>query len=170
MTSTGHASAANARRNLGPLHAPSRPSKAASTSSGSGASICERYRAWLKRRGLSMRQTHHAGEKAFLDYSGKKPSYWDRESGTRVEAELFVAVLGVSNLTFAEASASQQVEQWIGSNMRALNYLEGVPNALVPDQLKSAVAKADAFDPWDPEDVRGICYALPDRDFSSAPS
>ena len=109
--------------------------------------FCERYRAWLKQRGLSMRQTHHAGEKAFLDYSGKKPSYWDRESGTRVEVELFVAALGASNLTFAEASPSQQVEHWIGSNVRALNYFGGVPSALVPDQLKSAVVDADVFDP-----------------------
>jgi transposase len=109
--------------------------------------FCERYRAWLKRRGLSMRQTHHAGEKAFLDYSGKKPSYWDRALGTRVEVELFVAVLGASNLTFAEASPSQKIEQWVGSNVRALNYFDGVPSALVPDQLKSAVARSDAFDP-----------------------
>jgi transposase len=110
-------------------------------------SFCERYRAWLKRRGLSMRQTHHAGEKAFLDYSGKKPSYWDRASGTRIEVELFVAVLGASNLTFVEASPSQQLEHWVGSNVRALNYFGGVPSALIPDQLKSAVAQSDAFDP-----------------------
>lgn len=109
--------------------------------------FCDRYRAWLSRRGLSMRQTHHAGEQAFIDYSGKKPSYWDRETGKRVEVELFVAVLGASNLTFAEATETQQVMDWIGSNVRALKYFGGVPRALVPDQLKSAVKRADVFDP-----------------------
>src|SRR5690606_28142365 len=69
--------------------------------------FCDRYRAWLSKRGLSRRQTHHAGEKAFIDYSGKKPSYWDRATGRRVEVELFVAVLGASNLTFVEATHTQ---------------------------------------------------------------
>jgi transposase len=109
--------------------------------------FCDRYRAWLSNRGLSMRQTHHAGDKAFIDYSGKKPSYWDRATGKRVEVELFVAVLGASNLTFAEATETQQVMDWIRSNVRALNYFGGVPRAMVPDQLKSAVTEADVFDP-----------------------
>jgi len=109
--------------------------------------FCGRYREWLRRRGLTMRQNHHAGEKAFLDYSGKKPSYQDRETGEVVEVELFVAVLGASNLTYLEATPSQELTHWIGSNTRALSYFEGVPGALVPDQLKSAVVTADAFDP-----------------------
>lgn len=109
--------------------------------------FCERYRSWLKRRGLSMRQEHRAGDKAFLDYSGKKPYYIDRESGECIEVELFVAVLGASNFTFAEVSPSQKLEHWIGSNVRALGYFGGSPKALVPDQLKSAVTEADAFDP-----------------------
>jgi transposase len=109
--------------------------------------FCDRYRAWLSRRGLSMRQTHHAGDKAFLDYSGKKPSYWDRATGKRVEVELFVAVLGASNLTFAEATETQQVIDWICSNVRALNYFGGVPRAMIPDQLKSGVTRADVFEP-----------------------
>jgi len=109
--------------------------------------FCDRYRAWLSRRGLSMRQTHHAGDKAFLDYSGKKPSYWDRATGKRIEVELFVAVLGASNLTFVDATETQQVMDWVGSNVRALKYFGGVPRALIPDQLKSAVKKADVFDP-----------------------
>src|SRR5690606_38892446 len=109
--------------------------------------FCDRYRAWLSKRGLSMRQTHHAGEKAFIDYSGKKPSYWDRATGRRVEVELFVAVLGASNLTFVEATHTQQVIDWVGSNVRALTYFGGVPRALVPDQLKSGVKEADVLDP-----------------------
>ena len=109
--------------------------------------FCDRYRAWLSRRGLSMRQTHHAGDKVFIDYSGKKPSYWDRASGKRVEVELFVAVLGASNLTYAEATETQQLVDWVSSNVRALTYFGGVPRALVPDQLKSAVKQPDVFDP-----------------------
>lgn len=109
--------------------------------------FCGRYRDWLKRRGLSMRQNHQAGDKAFLDYSGKKPSYHDRETGKEIEVELFVAVLGCSNLTFVEATPSQELAYWIGSNVRALAYFGGVPRALVPDQLKSAVSIADIFDP-----------------------
>jgi transposase len=109
--------------------------------------FCGRYRDWVKRRGLSMRQNHQAGDKAFLDYSGKKPSYQDRETGETVEVELFVAVLGASNLTFVEATPSQELAHWIGSNVRALGYFEGVPRAMVPDQLKSAITTADIFDP-----------------------
>ncbi len=109
--------------------------------------FCERYRSWLKRRGLSMRQHHQAGEKAFVDYSGKKPQYIDRETGECVVVELFVAVLGASNFTFAEVSPSQKLEHWVGSNVRALQYFNGSPRALVPDQLKSAVTEADVFDP-----------------------
>jgi transposase len=110
-------------------------------------SFCNRYRDWLKRRGLSMRQIHRAGEKGFVDYSGKTPHYIDRATGNKVECELFVEVLGASNYTFSEATHTQQLHNWIGSNVRALNYFGGVPAALVPDQLKSAVTHADAFDP-----------------------
>lgn len=109
--------------------------------------FCDRYRAWLKRRGLSMRQCHRAGEKAFLDYSGKKPSYIERSTGEIVEVELFVATLGASNYTFAEATPSQELHHWLGSNARALSFFEGVPQALVPDQLKSAVTHPDSYDP-----------------------
>lgn len=109
--------------------------------------FCDRYRDWLSRRGLSMRQTHHAGDKAFIDYSGKKPSYYDRATGQRVEAELFVAVLGGSSLTFAEATETQQVMDWVASNVRALDYFGGVPRAMIPDQLKSGVKGADVFEP-----------------------
>jgi len=66
--------------------------------------FCELYRRWLKPRGLTMRQVHRAGEKLFVDYSGKKPHYVDRATGEVVEAELFVAVLGASSYTYAEAT------------------------------------------------------------------
>ena len=109
--------------------------------------FCERYRSWLKRRGLSMRQNHRAGDKGFVDYSGKKPTYIERETGEVIEAELFVVALGASSMTYAEATASQELMSWVGSNVRALGYFGGVPRALVPDQLKSAVTRADPFEP-----------------------
>jgi transposase len=76
--------------------------------------FCEYYRQWLGRRGLSMRQVHVAGEKTFVDYSGKKPCIWDPKTGEAIEVELFVAVLGASNLTFAEATRTQRGPDWIG--------------------------------------------------------
>jgi transposase len=108
---------------------------------------CERYSQWLRKQRLSMRQTHIAGDKMFVDYSGKKPHIVDAATGELIEVELFVAVLGASNYTFAEATYSQQLPDWIASNTRALAFFNGVPNAVVPDQLKSAVTVACKYDP-----------------------
>jgi transposase len=66
--------------------------------------FCEFYRRWLKRRGLAMRQVHHAGEKLFVDYAGQKPGFIEPATRERITAELFVAVLGASNYTYAEAT------------------------------------------------------------------
>jgi transposase len=93
--------------------------------------FCEIYRRWLQRRGLSMRQVHRAGEKCFVDYAGKKPRIVDPTTGAVVEVELFVAVLGASNYTYAEASRTQQVPDWIASHQRAFAYFGGVPGAVV---------------------------------------
>src|ERR1700726_1226341 len=99
--------------------------------------FCDRYREWLGRRGLVMRQVHVAGDKAFVDYSGKRPRIVDAATGEVIDVELFVAVLGASNLTYAEASYTQRGPDWIASHVRALEYFQGVPAALVPAQLKS---------------------------------
>lgn len=109
--------------------------------------FCERYRAWLERRRLTMRQEHRAGEKLFVDYSGKKPHIVDPKTGEIVEVELFVAVLGASNYTFAEATRTQRGPDFIASHVRALAFLGGVPAALVPDQLKSGVIIACRYEP-----------------------
>jgi len=109
--------------------------------------FCEHYKQWLGRRPLSMRQTHRGGEKLFVDYAGQKPSLTDPATGQRTQVELFVAVLGASNLTYAEASRSQQSPDWIHSHIRALEYLGGVPQAIVPDQLKSGVAHSHRYEP-----------------------
>jgi transposase len=109
--------------------------------------FCERYREWLRRRGLVMRQVHVAGDKLFVDYSGKKPHIVDPSTGEVIEVELFVAVLGASNLTYAEVTWSQRGPDFIASHVRALEYLGGVPAALVPDQLKSGITRACRYEP-----------------------
>jgi transposase len=109
--------------------------------------FCEVYRAWLKKQRLSMRQVHRAGEKMFVDYSGKKPHIVDRETGECIDVELFVAVLGASSLTFAVATASQRGPDFIASHVGAFEYFGGVAAAVVPDQLKSGVTKACRYEP-----------------------
>lgn len=109
--------------------------------------FCELYRGWCAQQRLSMRQVHIAGDKLFIDYSGKKPRVIDPETGEFVEVELFVAVLGASNYTYAEATRTQGVSDWIASNVRALDFFGGVPAAEVPDQLKSAVTVPCRYDP-----------------------
>jgi len=108
---------------------------------------CEIYRRWLKHRGLSMRQVHRAGEKLFVDYSGTKPTLIDPTTGELTEVELFVAVLGASNYTYAEATRTQQVHDWIGSHQRAFAFFGGVPEAVVCDQLKSGVTVPCRYEP-----------------------
>lgn len=109
--------------------------------------FCERYREWLGRRGLVMRQVHVAGDKLFVDYSGKKPRLVDPTTGEVIEVEVFVAVLGASSLTYAEVTYSQRGPDWIASHVRAFEYFEGVSAAVVPDQLKSGITRACRYEP-----------------------
>jgi transposase len=109
--------------------------------------FCEIYRRWLGRRGLTMRQVHHAGEKLFVDYAGKKPSFIDPATGEWITVELFVAVLGASNYTYAEATLTQQVADWIASHQRAFAFVGGVTAAIVCDQLKSGVVVPCRYEP-----------------------
>ena len=95
------------------------------------------YRHWLHPRGLAMRQVHRAGAKCFVDYAGQKPRVVDPGTGKINEAELFVAVLGASNYTYAEATATQRVPDWIASHERAFAFFGGVTAAVVCDQLTS---------------------------------
>ena len=110
-------------------------------------SFCDRYREWLGRRGLVMRQVHVAGDKAFVDYSGKRARIVDATTGEVTDVEIFVATLGASNLTYAEATHTQRGPDWIASHVRAFEYFGGVPSALVPDQLKSGVTRACRYEP-----------------------
>ncbi len=111
------------------------------------SAFCDRYRAWAQRQSPVMRQTHLAGDKLFVDYAGMKPTIVDPETGEVVEVELFVAVLGASNFTYAEATRTQRVGDFVSSASRALGAIGGVPRAIVPDQLKSAVVTACRYDP-----------------------
>ena len=109
--------------------------------------FCDHYGRWCRDRRLSMRQIHHAGEKLFVDYAGKKPEIVDSATGEVREVELFVAVLGASNYTFAEATVTQQIADWIHSHVHAFEYLGGVTGAVVPDQLKTGITRACRYEP-----------------------
>lgn len=109
--------------------------------------FCELYRDFVKRLHPSMRQVHRAGEKAFVDYSGKKPVIVDAATGEVTEVELFVMVLGASNYTYAEATLTQTLPDFTASHVRAFEYYGCVPALVVPDQLRSAVAHPDRYDP-----------------------
>lgn len=109
--------------------------------------FCDVYRRWVGKKPAYMRQTHHAGEKIFVDYSGKKPRIFDPLTGESVEVELFVAALGASNYTFAEATHTQRIEDWLSSHVRATAFFGGVSEMYVPDQLRSAVREPGRYEP-----------------------
>jgi transposase len=109
--------------------------------------FCGVYQQWLERRAPTMRQVHVAGDKTFIDYSGKKPHYIEPTTGEVIEVELFVAVLGASSYTYAEATRTQTLADFTASNARAFTFFGGVSNAVVPDQLKSAVTIASRYEP-----------------------
>lgn len=94
-----------------------------------------------------MRQHHVAGERVFVDYAGMTLEVIDAATGEVRPAQLFVAALGASNLTYAEASWSQGLSDWIGAPGRALGYFGGVPSQVVSDNLKSGVTKACFYEP-----------------------
>jgi transposase len=110
--------------------------------------FCELYRGWAGRLSVTMRQTHVGGDKLFVDYAGDTvPVIIDRLTGKTRPAQIFVAVLGASNFTYAEASWTQALGDWIGAHIRAFAALGGVPNLLVPDNTKVAVIKACLHEP-----------------------
>jgi len=109
--------------------------------------FCHYYRQWAKRLRLSMRQTHKAGEKGFIDYSGATLPIADPKTGELRQAQLFIFVLGASNYTYVEATPSQQLPCWMNSHIHAFEYFGGVPKILVPDNLKSGVTLPCRFEP-----------------------
>ncbi len=109
--------------------------------------FCERYRSWRKKIDLVMRQDHRAGEKLFVDYAGQTAEVINPETGEVKKAQVFVAVLGASNYTYAEATWTQTLPDWIGAHQRAFHFFGGVPEIVVPDNPKSGVVKAHRYEP-----------------------
>jgi len=108
--------------------------------------FCEYYHRWRSKLDYCMRQEHRAGEKAFIDYCDGL-AIVDALTGELVPTQLFVAVWGASNYTYAEATLTQTLPDWIGSHVRAFDYFQAVPRVLVPDNLKSGVHKACFYEP-----------------------
>ncbi len=109
--------------------------------------FCDLYRDWRGRLNPTMRQAHVAGEKMFVDYAGATMEVIDGLTGEIRTAQIFVATLGASSYTYAEATWTQALPNWIGSHTRAFAYFGGVPAQVVPDNLKSGVVKACLYDP-----------------------
>jgi transposase len=109
--------------------------------------FCELYREWEERLLPTMRQTHVAGERLFVDYAGKTFTVIDGVTGKPRQAQLFVAALGASNYTYAEATWTQTLADWIGSHTRAFAFLGGVTAMVVSDNLKAGITKACFYEP-----------------------
>ncbi|MBL9060375.1 MAG: IS21 family transposase [Mangrovicoccus sp.] len=111
------------------------------------SAFCEHYRRWSGRLSPVMRQRHAAGERMFVDYSGKRMSVVDPVTGAAHPAEIFIAVMGASNMTYAEASWTQTLPDWIGAHTRTFAAFGAVPALVVSDNLKSGVIRACFYEP-----------------------
>ena len=111
------------------------------------SSFCFLYRQWARKLDVVMRQDHRAGEKLFVDYAGQTVAVQDQGSGEVRQAQIFVAVLGASSYPYAEATWTQRLPDWIGAQSRALTFVGGVPEIIVPDNLKSAVSRSPLYEP-----------------------
>ncbi len=107
----------------------------------------ERYKKWKQTINPWMRQNHKAGDKLFVDYAGQTIPIHSQKTGQVHQAQIFVAVMGMSNYTYAEATWDQTLQNWVSSHVNAFEYFEGVVRLLVPDNLKSAVSKPNRYDP-----------------------
>ena len=130
--------------------------------------FCERYGDWRKCISPTMRQTHVAGEKLFVDWAGATIPVFDAATGEEHRAHIFVAALGASNYTYAEARWTETLPDWIGAHVNGLAAIGGVPKALVPDNLKAGITKPSRYEPGvnrtyqDLADHYG-CVVLPTR-------
>lgn len=111
------------------------------------SAFCDKYRAWAKLLKRSMRQVHPAGERLFVDYAGQTMPVVDPTSGEIRRAQIFVAVLGASNYTYACATWQQTAADWVGAIIAAFDFCGGVPALLVPDQPRALIANPDAYEP-----------------------
>ena len=111
------------------------------------SAFCEKYRAWAKSLKRSMRQVHPGGERLFVDYAGQTVPVVDAATGEIRRAQVFVAVLGASNYTYACATWQQTAADWVGAIIATLTVIGGVPKLLVPDQPRALIANPDAYEP-----------------------
>jgi transposase len=130
--------------------------------------FCYHYQKYRASKKAVMHFEHEAGDKLFLDYAGKKLFYVEHGTGEIMECEVFISVLGYSQMTYAEASLSQRKEDFIQSVQNAMHYYGGVPQVLVPDNLKSAVTKSSKYEPCLNEDFLDManhygCAVMPAR-------
>jgi transposase len=109
--------------------------------------FCRHYHEWTRALAPTMRQVHRAGEKAFVDFSGKKPVIVDPTTGELVPVELFVGALGASSYVYAEACPSQDLASWISAHVRMVEFWGGAPAIFVPDNLLSGVTEACRYEP-----------------------
>ena len=109
--------------------------------------LCELYQRWRRHLDVVLRQEHKAGEKLFVDYAGDTIPIYDPRGGPELPASLFVAVLGASNYTYAEATESQKLENWIGAHIHTFEFLRGVSELLIPDNTRTGVSRACRYEP-----------------------
>ena len=119
--------------------------------------FCKHYKRWKNEVDPVMHIDHKAGDKMYVDYAGEKLYFVDPKTGEIIHVEVFVAILGASQLTYAEATMTQQKEDFIGSCERSLHYFGGVPMGIVPDNLKSAVTRSDKYEPTLNEAFEDFC-------------
>lgn len=111
------------------------------------AQFCEHYYRWKRKLNISLRQNYKAGEKMFVDYAGQTVPMHDRVTGKIRQAEIFIAVLGASNYTYAEGSWDQGLSSWINAHIRTFEYFKGVPRMIIPDNLRTGISKACRYEP-----------------------
>jgi transposase len=110
--------------------------------------IGELYQPWRRRLDVVLRQDHAAGEKLFVDYAGATIPIHDPQGGPERQAAIFVAVLGASNYTYVEATWTQELPNWIASHVRTFEFIGGLTELLIPDNLKSGVTTAHRYEPF----------------------
>ena len=109
--------------------------------------FCDLYRAWAGRLKPTLRQVHVAGGRMFVDFAGQTMEVFDGTTGEARQAEVFVAVLGASSYTYAEAVWSQSLPDWISAHVNALAFFGGVPRQIVCDNLRSGITRACFYEP-----------------------
>lgn len=109
--------------------------------------FCNRYRRWAKKLDITLRQGHRAGEKMFVDYAGQTVPIINPCTGEVMEAHVFIAALGASNYTYAEASLAEDLPSWITAHIHAFEFFQGVTEIIVPDNLKAGVTSPCRYEP-----------------------